>query len=109
MSDTAQATDAFDVIVIGGGPAGESAAGRCADRGFTVALVERELRRLADRELEALRDWLPTWRAHTEAELLERWFADAEIGATLDGVAGAVRADADGDRGEACLPDQLFE
>src|SRR5829696_488910 len=33
----------FDVIVIGGGPAGETAAGRCADHGFSVALVEREL------------------------------------------------------------------
>jgi hypothetical protein len=55
------------------------------------ALVERELRRLADRELRALRDWLPSWRTHAEAELLERWFERAEIGATLDGVAEAVR------------------
>ena len=43
MSDSTPATDAFDVIVIGGGPAGETAAGRCADHGFSVALVEREL------------------------------------------------------------------
>ena len=43
MSDAPAAIETFDVIVIGGGPAGETAAGRCADRGFSVALVEREL------------------------------------------------------------------
>src|SRR3954451_2561255 len=32
-----------DVVVIGGGPAGEVVAGRCADRGFDTALVEQEL------------------------------------------------------------------
>jgi pyruvate/2-oxoglutarate dehydrogenase complex dihydrolipoamide dehydrogenase (E3) component len=35
--------DDFDVIVIGAGPAGEVAAGRCADAGLTVAIVERGL------------------------------------------------------------------
>ena len=33
----------FDVIVVGGGPAGENAVGRCAAAGLSVALVEKEL------------------------------------------------------------------
>src|SRR3954452_22486381 len=36
-------TDEFDVIVIGAGPAGETAAGRAADHGLSAAIVEREL------------------------------------------------------------------
>src|SRR3954469_8407712 len=32
-----------DVVVVGGGPAGEVVAGRCADRGLDTVLVEREL------------------------------------------------------------------
>jgi pyruvate/2-oxoglutarate dehydrogenase complex dihydrolipoamide dehydrogenase (E3) component len=33
----------YDVVVIGAGPAGEVAAGRCAEAGLRVAVVEREL------------------------------------------------------------------
>jgi pyruvate/2-oxoglutarate dehydrogenase complex dihydrolipoamide dehydrogenase (E3) component len=33
----------FEVVVVGGGPAGEVVAGRCADGGLRVVLVEREL------------------------------------------------------------------
>jgi len=35
--------ETFDVVVIGAGPAGETLAGRCADGGLSVAIVEREL------------------------------------------------------------------
>src|SRR6516162_492869 len=35
--------DSYDVVVVGAGPAGETLAGRCADGGLSVALVEREL------------------------------------------------------------------
>src|SRR4051812_29221509 len=35
--------DEFDVIVMGAGPSGENAAGRCADGGLSVVIVEREL------------------------------------------------------------------
>jgi pyruvate/2-oxoglutarate dehydrogenase complex dihydrolipoamide dehydrogenase (E3) component len=36
-------SDQFDVIVIGAGPPGENAAGRCADGGLSVAIVEERL------------------------------------------------------------------
>jgi dihydrolipoamide dehydrogenase len=35
--------ETFDVIVIGGGPAGENAVDRCAGGGLSVAMVERQL------------------------------------------------------------------
>ncbi len=35
--------DEFDVVVIGSGPPGENAAGRCADRGLSAAIVEERL------------------------------------------------------------------
>jgi pyruvate/2-oxoglutarate dehydrogenase complex dihydrolipoamide dehydrogenase (E3) component len=43
MSEFTPAPREVDVVVIGGGPAGEVAAGRCADRGLETALVEAEL------------------------------------------------------------------
>jgi pyruvate/2-oxoglutarate dehydrogenase complex dihydrolipoamide dehydrogenase (E3) component len=36
-------TDEFDVVVIGAGPPGENAAGRCADQGLSTAIVEKAL------------------------------------------------------------------
>jgi pyruvate/2-oxoglutarate dehydrogenase complex dihydrolipoamide dehydrogenase (E3) component len=35
--------DEFDVVVIGAGPPGENAAGRCADQGMSTAIVEQRL------------------------------------------------------------------
>jgi dihydrolipoamide dehydrogenase len=42
MAD-AQPVEQFDVVVIGGGPAGENIAGRCVDCGASIAVVEGEL------------------------------------------------------------------
>src|SRR6266568_5915028 len=41
--ETPESSDQFDVIVIGAGPAGENVAGRVADGGLSVVIVEREL------------------------------------------------------------------
>ncbi|MGY1693682.1 MULTISPECIES: dihydrolipoyl dehydrogenase family protein [unclassified Geodermatophilus] len=43
MSEIRPAALEVDVVVVGGGPAGEVAAGRCADRGLDTVLVESEL------------------------------------------------------------------
>src|SRR5579862_5310192 len=42
-SDSPRPVADHDVTPIGGGPAGENAAGRCADGGLKTVLVEREL------------------------------------------------------------------
>src|SRR5919106_1309196 len=36
-------TDEFDVVVIGAGPPGEDAAGRCTEQGLSTAIVEKSL------------------------------------------------------------------
>src|SRR5450755_68067 len=41
--DDSGSVDPFDVIVIGGGAAGENIAGRCVDCGASIAVVEAEL------------------------------------------------------------------
>ena len=61
--------------------------------GTDAALVEIELRRLADQELEPLRSWVTVWRGHTETEAIEWWISQAESNAALEDVIRQVKAD----------------
>jgi hypothetical protein len=61
--------------------------------GTDAALVEIELRRLADQDLEPLRSWVTVWQGHTESEAIEWWIGQAELNAALEDVARQVRAD----------------
>ena len=45
MNESSETTKVWDVIVIGGGPSGMMAAGRAAERGKKVLLLEKNTER----------------------------------------------------------------
>lgn len=66
--------------------------------GTDAAMIETELRRLADQELEPLVSWVTVWRAHTQSEAIEWWLDQAEINAALEDVERQVHADHEANR-----------
>src|SRR4051812_10119702 len=74
----------FDVVVVGAGPAGEGAAGRLAEKGLKVAIVED---RLGGRECSI-------WACMPSKALLRRYGALAEV-KRIPGAAEAVTGELD--------------
>ncbi|MDQ1432379.1 MAG: hypothetical protein QOF40_2981 [Actinomycetota bacterium] len=85
MDDSAN-VDVFDVIVIGGGPAGENIASRCTDCGASIAVVEAEL----------LGGECSYWACIPSKALLRPGEALAEV-RRVPGAAAAVTGDVDVD------------
>jgi dihydrolipoamide dehydrogenase len=83
MAD-AQPVETFDVVVIGGGAAGENIAGRCVDCGASIAVVEAEL----------LGGECSYWACMPSKALLRPGEALAEV-SRVPGAAAAVTGDLD--------------